>query len=86
MTGLKYTLAAAILAALAAIPSQAQARRHLHAHLHADKLPYPISYIHNYGPGIAPGTFAYYDGPSTNFCAQGSAAYLGQDHRRHPCF
>ncbi len=49
-------------------------------------LPYPISYLHNYGPGHVPGTFAYYDGPSSNYCYQGSAAYIGQDHRRHPCF
>jgi len=49
-------------------------------------LPYRISYLHNYGPGYVPGTFAYYDGPSSNYCYQGSAAYIGQDHRRHPCF
>jgi hypothetical protein len=49
-------------------------------------LPYRISYLHNYGPGYVPGTFAYYDGPSTNWCYQGSAAYIGQDGRRHPCF
>ena len=49
-------------------------------------LPYPISYLHNYGPGYAPGTIAYYDGPSTNFCYRGSATYVGQDGRRHPCF
>ena len=49
-------------------------------------LPYPISYLHNYGPGYQPGTFAFYDGPATNHCYQGSAAYIGQDHRRHPCF
>ena len=49
-------------------------------------LPYPISYMHNYGPGFTPGTFAYYDGPSTNYCYQGAAAYIGQDRRRHPCF
>ena len=49
-------------------------------------LPYPISYLHNYGPGIVPGTFAFYDGPATNSCYQGSATYLGQDRRRHPCF
>jgi hypothetical protein len=78
MTILKFACAAAILAALAAIPNQAQARRHLHA--------YAISYNHNYGPGVVPGTFAYYDGPSTNFCAQGSATYIGQDNRRYPCF
>jgi hypothetical protein len=49
-------------------------------------LPYRISYLHNYGPGYVPGTFAYYDGPSSNYCYQGSAAYVGQDGRRHPCF
>ena len=81
MTPLKLTLAAAILSALAVIPSPAQARRHLHAY----GLPYVISYNHNYGPGVVPGAFAYYDGPSTNFCAQGSAGYLGQDRRRYPC-
>ena len=82
MIRLKLACAAAILAALATIPSQAQARRYMHAYA----LPYAISYTHNYGPGPAPGTFAYYDGPSTNFCRQGSAAYLGQDGRRYPCF
>ena len=82
MTRLKLTSAAAILAAPAAIPSEAQARQHGHAY----GLPYTISYNHNYGPGVVPGTFAYYDGPSTNFCAQGSAAYRGQDGRRYPCF
>ena len=82
MTRHKLSCAAAVLAALAAIPSQAQARRYPHTYA----LPYPISYIHNYGPGPVPGTFAYYDGPSTNFCRQGSAAYLGQDGRRYPCF
>jgi hypothetical protein len=82
MTQLKLTLAAAILSALAAIPSQAQARRHVHAYA----LPYAISYIHNYGPGVLPGTFAYYDDPSTNACARSAASYLGQDRRRYPCF
>jgi hypothetical protein len=82
MTRLKLTSAAAVLAALAAIQSEAQARQHGHAY----GLPYTISYNHNYGPGVVPGTFAYYDGPSTNFCAQGSATYRGQDHRRYPCF
>jgi len=82
MTRLKLCCIAAVLAALTAIPSQAQARRYLHAHA----LPYVISYNHNYGPGIEPGTFAYYDGPSTNFCRQGSATYIGQDRRRYPCF
>ena len=82
MTRLKLSCAAVILSALATIPSQVEARRHVPGYA----LPYAISYIHNYGPGVLPGTFAYYDGPSTNFCAQGSANYLGQDRRRYPCF
>jgi hypothetical protein len=87
MTGLKFVCTVAILAAMAAAPGLAQARTHHHYH-HAYPywLPYEISYLHNYGPGLTAGTFAYYDGPSTNFCYQGSATYLGQDHRRHSCF
>jgi hypothetical protein len=84
----RFVLAAATLAALAAIASPAQARRHIHhayAHGYAYGLPYPISYSHNYGPGPEPGTFAYYDGPSNNFCAQGSATYDAQGGR-YPCF
>ena len=88
MTQLKLA-AAAILAVLALIlalaPTLAQARTH-HHHGYPFWLPYEISYLHNYGPGPLPDTFAYYDGPSTNLCYQGSAAYIGQDHRRHPCF
>jgi len=80
--------AAVLLSALAfwLAPGLAQARTYHHHHARFYGLPYDISYLHNYGPGALPGTFAYYDGPATNFCAQGSAAYLGQDHRRHPCF
>ena len=48
-------------------------------------LPYRISYLHNYGPGYLPGTFAYYDGPVSNHCYQGAAAYRGQGGI-HPCF
>jgi hypothetical protein len=81
MTRPKLLPAALILSALTAAPSLAQARTYFRSHL-----PYPISYNHNYGPGPLPGTFAYYDGPSTNACAQGAATYLGQDRRRHPCF
>ncbi len=81
MTHPKLALAA-MLAALA--PGLAQARSHHHHYPYW--LPYEISYLHNYGPGPLPDTFAYYDGPATNFCAQGSATYLGQDRRRHPCF
>jgi hypothetical protein len=80
MTRLKLLFSAtAILSALAVAPGLAQARTTLH-------LPYPISFSHNYGPGPQPGTFAYYDGPSTNACRQSAATYLGQDRRRHPCF
>ncbi|MGY3444930.1 MULTISPECIES: hypothetical protein [unclassified Bradyrhizobium] len=60
-------------------------RHHHYRHAYYG-LPYHISYLHNYGPGPSPGSFAYYDGPSTNKCYQGSAAYIGQDRRRHPCF
>ena len=81
MTRMKFLMAAAFLAAAALTPTLADAR---HARHHYWPLPYPISYIHNYGPGLTPGTFAYYDGPSTNHCAQGAVAYLGQDRQRHP--
>ena len=83
MTRPKLASAIAILAVLAAFTSQAQARRY-HAYS-SYGLPYPISYLHNYGPGLVPGTFAFYDGPSTNSCAQGSAAYRAQGGR-YPCF
>jgi hypothetical protein len=82
MTNLKLLSAAALLAALAAAPGTAEARKHHPLY----GLPYEISYNHNYGPGPMPGTFAYYDGPSTNACLQGAATYLGQDRRRYPCF
>lgn len=85
MTRLRFVCAAAILAAMTVAPGLAQARGY-HHHGYPYWLPYEISFLHNYGLGLTPGTFAYYDGPSTNFCYQGSAAYLGQDHRRHPCF
>ena len=58
---------------------------HHHHHVRLYSLPYKISYLHNYGPGLLPGTFSYYDGPSTVHCAQGAAAYLGQDRRRYAC-
>ena len=86
-------VAAAVLSAAVLAPGLAGAAdmgvyprhvRHYGAHWYG--LPYPISYVHNYGPGYVPGTFAFYDGPSTNYCYQGSAAYIGQDRRRHPCF
>jgi hypothetical protein len=85
MTPVKLFAAAAMLAIVAIAPSLAEARHH-HRYYRPYPLPYPISYLHNYGPGLTPGTFAYYDGPATNRCYQSSAAYIGQDRRRHPCF
>ena len=82
MTRLKFFAAATVLATLAVLPNQVQARRHVQAH----GLPYAISFIHNYGPGLQPGTFAYYDGPSNNTCYQSAASYRGQDGRKYPCF
>ena len=84
MNKLKLFAAIAALSAAMLAPSLSEARSH-HRY-HTNPLPYPISYIHNYGPGAAPGTFAYYDGPASNRCYQSSAAYIGQDGRRHPCF
>jgi hypothetical protein len=82
--------AAAILFALVLATGVAQARTHHHHHRHHHVshygLPYLISYTHNYGPGVLPGTFAYYDGPSTNACYQSAATYRGQNGRRYPCF
>lgn len=88
MPRLKFFAAAALLAAMAAAPGVADARHHRHHHhrYHAWHLPYQISYLHNYGPGPTPGSFAYYDGPSTVKCRQSASAYIGQDGRRHPCF
>jgi len=88
MTRLKLLSAAALLSMLAVAPSLAAELRvhhrvhHVRAHY---GLPYEISYLHNYGPGLVPGTFAYYDGPSTVHCARSAAAYLGQDRRRYAC-
>jgi hypothetical protein len=83
----KLVGAATILLAVTLAPTLSEARSHRHHHYaRTHWLPYQISYLHNYGPGATPGTFAYYDGPSTNRCYQGSAAYIGQDGRRHPCF
>ena len=89
MNNLKLAAAIALLCAAPSLPSSAadlQLPHHRYAHHHGWGLPYSISYVHNYGPGPVPNSFAYYDGPSTNWCYRGSAGYLGQDHRRHPCF
>ena len=87
MSKLKLVAAVAALSAAILAPGLAEARGHHRYHRHyTNPLPYPISYLHNYGPGITAGTFAYYDGPSTNHCYRSSAAYVGQDRRRHPCY
>ena len=85
-------VAALLLSAALAAPTIAEARGHHHHYRHHHRhhytvwrLPYAISYVHNYGPGPLPGTFSYYDGPSSNRCFQSAAAYIGQDRRRHPC-
>ena len=80
MSKLKLVAAVAALSAAILAPGLAEARgHHRHYRSYANPLPYPISYVHNYGPGITPGTFAFYDGPSTNHCYQSAAAYVGQD-------
>lgn len=91
MSTSKLVMAALIMSAASLVPTLSSAngyhhRHHHHWHHRYPGLPYPISYLHNYGPGPLPGTFAYYDGPSTNHCYQSAAAYRGQDGRRHPCF
>ena len=59
---------------------------HHHWHGYAYGLPYPISYLHNYGPGPEPGTFAYYDGPSNNFCYPGCRDATAARMAAYPCF
>ena len=93
MNNLKLFAAIVMVSTVAIAPQVAEARIHHHRHHYSDdgygnryRLPYPVSYFHNYGPGFEPGAFAYYDGPATNHCYQGSATYIGQDRRLHPCF
>jgi hypothetical protein len=89
---MKFLSAAIILSTLVATPAFARHWKH-HHHRHAHESfvfaqpgqPYPISFYHNYGPGLQPGTFAYYDGPLSARCKQSAAAYRGQDGRAHPC-
>ena len=89
---MKLKLFAAALALVTVAPAMADEypahRRHHHRHHYRAywPLPYQISFLHNYGPGVVPGTFAFYDGPTSRLCKQGAAAYIGQDGRRHPCF
>ena len=80
-----------VLATLVATPALARHRLHnVHA-AHAafafaePGQPYRIDFAHNYGPGLHPGHFAYYDGPLRLRCDQSAAAYRGQDGRAHPC-
>jgi len=87
MIRLKILCAAIVVAATIAAPIAAQAdeyRRHHHRHHHRPHIAW-FSYIHNYGPGPVPGTYAYYDGPTSVRCKQSAAAYRGQDGRRYPC-
>ena len=91
MTRMKLFGAAALVAAMIATPIAAQAdeyrrhHRHHHHHHHRHHIAW-FSYLHNYGPGPLPGTYAYYDGPTSARCKQSAAAYRGQDGRRYPCF
>jgi hypothetical protein len=85
MTKATFLAAAALLSVVLA-PTLADARHVRHHHRYSWGLPYQISFLHNYGPGLQPGTFAYYDGPSNIRCRQGASAYIGQDGRRHPCY
>ena len=94
MIRLKILSAAMVVAAMIAAPIAAQAadygvrrhhHRHHHHHVHRLHIPW-FSYLHNYGPGPFPNTWAYYDGPTSVRCKQSAAAYRGQDGRRHPCF
>ena len=86
MTKGKFLIAAALLSAAALAPNLADARHNRHHYCTIGACPTRSAILHNYGPGPQPGTFAYYDGPSTVLCRQGAAAYIGQDRRRHPCY
>ena len=92
MIRMKLLAAAALVAAMIVAPMAAQAdeyrhhhRHHHHHHYHRHHIAW-FSYLHNYGPGPLPGTYAYYDGPTSVRCKQSAAAYRGQDGRRYPCF
>ena len=90
MIRLKFLAAVALVAAMVAAPIAAQAdeyvRHHRHHHHYRHYLHNWFSYLHNYGPGPFPGTWAYYDGPTSVRCKQSAAAYRGQDGQRHSCF
>ena len=94
---MKLLSLALVASALVATPALAGHRHHHHKHhrhhhvVHgpmyfaAPGQPYRLSFGHNYGPGLLPGTYAYYDGPLSARCRQSAAAYRGQDGRAHPC-
>ena len=68
--------------AIAAKAADYAVRRHYHHHRHHHhayryNIPW-FSYLHNYGPGPLPNTWAYYDGPTSVRCKQSAAAYRGQ--------
>ncbi len=81
MNRIRLFAAAAVLSAATLAPLNADARTHIVVYRTA----LGISYSHNYGPGPFPGTYAFYDGPTSGYCAQSAATYRGQDGRRHPC-
>jgi hypothetical protein len=85
MIRLKILCAAMVVAAMTAAPIAAQADEYYRRHHHHRHHIAWFSYIHNYGPGPSPGTWAYYDGPTSVRCKQSAAAYRGQDGRRYPC-
>jgi hypothetical protein len=79
-------VSSAVAALAVATPASARhLRHHHHHHVHRIHVSLGIDYNHNYGPGLTPGTFAYYDGPLGLRCDQSAAAYRGQDGRPHPC-
>ena len=91
---MKLPSAALVAFAMLSTPALADHARHHRHHHHAaygamyyaaPGQPYRISFSHNYGPGILPGTYAYYDGPLRVRCDQSAAAYRGQDGRAHSC-
>lgn len=82
----RLLLTFAILSVIAA-PALADIRHHhrTHHHYHHHDHAQMFSYLHNYGFGPSPGTYAFYDGPLRVNCRQSAAAYRGQDGRGHPC-
>ena len=95
---MKLLSLALVASALVATPALAGHKHHHHKHhrhhhhvahgpmyFAAPGQPYRLSFSHNYGPGLLPGTYAFYDGPLRVRCAQSAAAYRGQNGRAYPC-